>query len=498
MAGKGTKTRFGGDGSRFFPRAASYAAPQPLFPAAVREPSPASRLFPLSERHVQCVWYDPELRPPELRTDQGERVVVEDPGLWNLEPGPDFLGAALRIGPDRRRIAGDVEIHVHPSDWKSHSHAADPRYARVRIHVTYFPGRTPPGALPAGAVQIALKDALAANPLFSFESIDPTAYPHARRGTPTLCHIRLKTWHPDRKAALLDAAGEERLRRKAERMAGAVADKGAGQVVYEELLSALGYKHNKAPFRQLAERVPLAALREEAGGDAGVAYALLLGVAGLLPDRTSPRWDRETKSFVRALWDEWWKRKERWESRLVPKHAWRLAGLRPQNHPARRLMAAARLFTQKEDAADQWVRLARRQPAECLDRIRDALEAPGGTYWDRRLALSGPVQRRPVALIGRTRADAVINNVVVPFLASQNLGKPFDAGILGSLPAEADNQVVRQTALSLFGADHSPSLYRSGLRQQGLIQIFHDYCLNDRSRCAACGLPALLQGSQRI
>jgi hypothetical protein len=35
-----------------------------------------------------------------------------------MEPGPDFLGAVLRIGPERRRIRGDVEIHLRPSDWR--------------------------------------------------------------------------------------------------------------------------------------------------------------------------------------------------------------------------------------------------------------------------------------------------------------------------------------------------------------------------------------------
>jgi len=51
---------------------------------------------------------------------------------------------------------------------------------------------------------------------------------------------------------------------------------------------------------------------------------------------------------------------------------------------------------------------------------------------------------------------------------------------------------VRQTAHNLFGPAHPPVLYRTGVRRQGLLQIFHDYCLNDRSRCAGCTFPALL------
>jgi len=59
---------------------------------------------------------------------------------------------------------------------------------------------------------------------------------------------------------------------------------------------------------------------------------------------------------------------------------------------------------------------------------------------------------------------------------------------LRRLPPEEDNQIIRQTAHNLLGPDHNPALYRSGLRQQGLIQIFNDFCLTDRSRCKDCAL----------
>ena len=180
-----------------FPRADFYAGLGRAGARQVGERETRARRFPWSERHLQCVWFDPELRPAGLKTGSGEDILVEDPGVWNSEAGPDFLGAAIRIGPGRRRIAADVEIHLHPADWERHGHASDPRYAKVRIHVTYFPGTLPDGHLPPGSVQIALKDALAANPLFSFENIDVTTYPQFARATPTPCSQILAAWTPD-------------------------------------------------------------------------------------------------------------------------------------------------------------------------------------------------------------------------------------------------------------------------------------------------------------
>ncbi len=131
--------------------------------------------FDYTERHVKCVWFAPEFRPVELRTLRGEPVIVEKPGRWNLEKGPDFLGAVLLVGRERRRISGDIEIHVQSADWLRHGHASDPAYARVIAHVTYFPGLLPPSSLPPGAVQISLEDGLFRNPYFSFESVDVSA-----------------------------------------------------------------------------------------------------------------------------------------------------------------------------------------------------------------------------------------------------------------------------------------------------------------------------------
>jgi hypothetical protein len=458
---------------RLFPRASALRAPGRPGPGVGEPAVPAEFADPPSERLLQCVWYDDALRPPGLRTSEGEPVVVENPGVWNLEAGPDFLGASLRIGRVERRMAGDVEVHVRPMDWCRHEHRDDPRYATVRFHVTYHPG---PGAdrdLPPGTVRIALRDTLSASPGFSFDAIDPAAYPFAARAAPTPCALELAAWHPDDREALLEAAGQERLRRKALRIARRIADTGAPQTLHEELAAALGYKHNKAPFRLLATRVSLETLRAETACDAERAHALLLGTAGLMP--AAP----DTDEGARRLWDHWWKLRGRWESAALPRGRWRLDGLRPLNRPERRLRAAAWLATQPEPPDATLRRLATLAPCDFVRAALAWLDVPDG---------GGPGP----GLLGRARAIAILINVLVPFLAAIDARDVFDAGLLQVLPDEPSNGIERTMALTLFGPDHPPSLHRGSLRRQGLVQIFQDFCINDRSRCASCGLPALL------
>lgn len=489
----GGKTAGAANGAGLFPRAVRYAPPAPAGPPRLRETPRRLRAADFTERHLQGLWYDARWRPAVLRDQDGEPVVVEDPGIWNLEAGPDFLGAALRLGPDERRVTGDVEVHIHPADWARHGHDRDRRYDRVRVHVTWYPGPPPGRGLPPGLVQIALRDIMATCPRFSFDNLDLPSYPAAARATEPPCRRILAGCSAERRGLLLDAAGEERVRRKAQRLAAAIEEEGAAQVFYREVMTALGYKSNKMPFRRLADTVPQAALLEESRANPQRAYALLAGVAGLLPETLDPRWDAETRKVMRALWDHWWKLRLRWDKHRLPRGDWTLAGMRPVNHPLRRLMAAATWFARPPPPGERWASAARAGgPAEELALAQLATDDQG--YWNFRLGLAGRRLSSPVGLLGPDRRGAMLWNVIRPFLVAAGGHAPPWSDPEGGATGE-ENRTVRQTALNLFGPDPSPALYRTGLRRQGLIQIFQDYCLNDRSRCATCGLPGLLRAN---
>jgi hypothetical protein len=472
-----------------FPHSALYAAWRNPPGQLVREKE-AAPPFAWSERHLQCVWFDPAWRPPVLHSTDGEPVLVEDPGRWNLEAGPDFLDAALIVGNDRRRIQGDVEIHVRPSDWQAHRHGTDPRYARVVAHVCYFDSSPAKPPLPRHVIRISLRQDLQANRRFSFENIDLTAYPYATLSPNPPCRIVLARCTPAEHVAMLEAAGHERLRQKAAHLSAEIEARGIDQVFYEEVMGALGYKQNKLPFRELATQLPLEILSEEAGGTPWKAYALLLGVAGRLPAKPAATWDDATRQFVRKLWDFWWKHQATLENRILPAGTWKRGSQRPANNPLRRLAAAAALFGAKTDLAAGLLALDTTQ-ADIWFRAAAALFArtDGMEYWDNRLSLSGNPQSKSTALLGTDRIAAILSNVVVPFAAA--LGKTVTT-LLPALPPEQDNVLIRQSAHRLFGRDQNPTLYQTGLRQQGLIQVFCDFCLAQKTGCMNCELTAAL------
>ncbi len=73
------------------------------------------------------------------------------------------------------------------------------------------------------------------------------------------------------------------------------------------------------------------------------------------------------------------------------------------------------------------------------------------------------------------RLQAIELNVRVPFRLATGRQTSLE-----KLPVEPMNSVIKETAYTLFGPDHSPGFYRTALARQGLIQIFNDFILTGR------------------
>lgn len=428
-----------------------------------------------TERHLQCIWYSDALRPP-LVTTEGERIEVESCGRWNLESGPDFIDAVFYVGEKRRRVAGDVEVHLRPSGWTSHGHGEDRRYEGVVLHLTYHDGPRPRD-LPAGVLCAAMRPALLARRGFSFDTIDIARFPHADIPATKRPCGSIYGDSPDEALAALRAAGAYRLDLKRRRMQAALrATSDEPSVLYSFTMAALGYKNNASAFRQLASLYPLDIWQ----GDCIVDYARLLGLARMLPEM--PSHVPAHQALVRRIWDAWWHNSL---DLPEPPVVWNLSGLRPLNSPLRRLGAAAALFSNRNALLDAVKSADCSDPATPRNLKRMLLSLAGFSELEPVVSwATSPAH--PTALIGDGTASMIVTNVLVPFMAAYHPRRTRE--IYSSLPPETSSQPMRLMALRLFGPDHNPrTLYEgSGLLQQGLIQIHNDFCLSCRADCADC------------
>ncbi|MEI6644594.1 MAG: DUF2851 family protein [bacterium] len=443
--------------------------------------------FHWSERHLQCLWFDARYRPSFFCLANNETVTVLDPGEWNLEAGPDFLNVTVLVQPGGRRIRGDVEVHVHPSDWDSHGHCKDKGYDSVIAHVTWFSGPVAK-TLPQSVLSLSLAEPITARLDLSLDDIDLKAYPHSvLPETPRPCEAYLKN-NPSHARDMLQAAGQYRLQSKASRIRARLAQSGdRHQVFYEEFMAALGYKNNQQAFRGLARLVPVTQLK---GLSRDAACAKLLAVARLLPSPDVAR-DEESRQFIRSLWDIAWKQGDE----LLPGDLeWHLHNSRPQNSPVRRIAAASTLFSGLRDLLCDIEHLASIPGHAWFAQVTQRIESHcAWPLWNQRLSMGSPSdEEHPVALLGEARIAAIITNVIFPFVAVEEV-LPQEAILY--LPPEEVSAPMRLTALHLFGRDHNPAVFYAdnGLLQQGLLQIYLDFCLNAGPDCEGCSLCQTLQ-----
>ncbi len=453
------------------------------------------------ERWMQQIWRHQRLRRMELCCLDGRRVRVLHPGFWNREPGPDFRDAVLQFG-DGGLVTGDVEIDLQTAGWFGHGHAVNPAYARVVLQVVWEPGGrvVERAVLPMAPFLDCPLDDMA--PWLEEEAairVPPT--------TPGRCCGPLRRQSPDRVISLLEQAARARLERKVDEFRSRGRTLGWGPVLWEGVFAALGYKHNVWSMRRLAELLPSA----PSGNEVAAWESRLLGLAGLLPTEL-PR--GPAGEFVRSRWDHWWRERTTWDQAVLPASVWRLAGLRPANHPQRRLALAARWL-----ALGHWAERVEQfflEDTGVRGRLARwvALLAPAGgaeagspdAFWLNHWTLRSRWRAGPLPWIGPSRATDLAVNAVLPWLLARATSGDLaggDPGVRARLeqswmewPAGQDNADLRFARRRLWGG--VPAGIRwTAARQQGLLQVRHDFCLAAGSLCSGCRFPVLVDALEQ-
>ncbi len=284
--------------------------------------------FSLTEKQVQRIWFLREFDRAAARTEEGREVHIEFPGRWNHGPGPDFLGALLRI--DGREVEGDVEVHLQEADWRAHGHSQDSAYGKVVLHVVLFPPRervtegVGKQKLPVlSLLPILLRDLedyaadavvekLAAHPLAGAQAI-------LARQDATVLRDELK------------AQARRRWQAKVQRYRRAIQACGWVEACHQAALEILGYSQNRAPMVAMAQQHGLSVW--ETWSQMGMDFPGLLVFeddygwrAGAVRPANSPLYRlRQYEAWVRTV-AHWPKALRAWEERLPtvahPGEAW--------------------------------------------------------------------------------------------------------------------------------------------------------------------------------
>jgi hypothetical protein len=424
-----------------------------------------------NELELQARWFAGDFGK-EFVSTAGDKIEIVQFGTWNREAGPDFRDAAIRINGSNP-IRGCIEIDLVDRNWETHGHATNPAFGETVLHVFIdksereFFTRTQ------------------SNRNVPQVRIDPAILPDAFRANlalakPGRCQGPLNNLPEERIRSMLDAAAQFRLQRKAANIRAKIDNHERDEALFQEIAAALGYKENKLPFTLIAQRVSLKFLRENVKDG----EAILFGIAGFLETPDLAVYKRSTRNYVRELWDRWWPYRDEMRRLIVPSTVWRISGTRPANHPQRRLAALSML-------ACEWPAFRRSLGKNNVGAIRDFFGGLAHPFWKIHYTVTAQPSAQPMALIGESRVTEILANVIFPFWFAEDLDVWPE---YVKLPARLTNRRLETGAARLFGDDsRRKEFLKTVAHQQGLLQIYEDFCLQDDSDCAQCPFPEQMQ-----
>ncbi len=389
----------------------------------------------------------------------GQKLKVFYPGDHNLDSGPDFKEARLKI--DSIEWAGQVEIHVKSSDWLHHNHQLNQAYDNVILHVVWnhdkeieVNGSTIP--------VLELKDKVELRLIDKYKN-------HLRSKEAILCQSQLADVNPIQTSNMIDRVLVERLEEKARLILTDLTNTKNDweEMVYRMIVANFGFSTNKDAFIRLSEVLPFRKLKKNLDSLKST-EALLFGQAGFL--------EKSIDQYQESLRDEhtYLSKKHELHEPMISVQ-WKLGKLRPPNFPTVRLSQLAALLHHYPKLFSLLIE------NQDVKKLKEIFSISVSDYWNEHYDFSKKKKKQSNG-IGEKSVEILLINVVAPILAAYSTftdeQKFMDRAILllESIKFE-DNRMTRMFDMSYF-----PS--KTSFDSQALIHLQKNYC--QRKRCLNC------------
>ena len=414
----------------------------------------------MKEDFLHYVWKFQKFDATQLRTIAGAKVEILDPGKHNLNAGPDFFNAQLRI--DGQRWAGNVEIHVAASDWYAHKHQNDDAYNSVVLHVVWEYDREVYRNNGDCIPTISLQKIVAPQALRGYQQLleNKPKFISCEAVFPVLDAFRLQSW--------LEYLYLERLEQKVDSFSEILHATSSHweATLFYQLCKNFGSSVNGSAFQSIGRSVPFSIILK-CKADATQLEALLLGQAGLLEAEFQDAYPKRLQkeyAFLRHKFGIT-------QNGVIRPRFFRL---RPANFPTIRLSQLARLYASREHLFSEVIQ------AKTQEELYTLFEVQAAAYWDEHYNFGVPSKKRPKVLTKKF-VDLISINTIIPLQWSYAMHQGRDVSdqimtLAKSISAEK-NSVVHT-----FEQCHVP--FRSAMHTQAILHLFHNYC--STKKCLEC------------
>ncbi|WP_336513935.1 DUF2851 family protein [Pollutibacter soli] len=422
----------------------------------------------MNEKLLQFIWAFGYFNKQQLCTSGGEMIKIINAGEWNTNQGPDFTGARLKIG--NTDWAGNVELHILSSDWKTHHHSDDNNYRNVILHVVWDDDG------------FQLKDV----PLLELKGrVSGLLIDRYQTWMNNMAHIPCEQewikhgWQ--RNEDWLQYLIRERLMEKAAQFYESLKKTGNhwGESFWRMLAKNFGYKINTDAFESIAVSLPLTLIGRHKN-QIHQLEALLLGQAGLLQGRMKDAYSKLLQREYNFL-----KTKYHLKPVSIPVQFLRM---RPQNFPSLRLaqlailiQSSAHLFSVLKDETDLTV-------------LKNMFRVTANDYWHQHYRLGEESAFRE-KMLGETMIESILINTVIPAVYAYGNYHKEQVLVDRSLQWLTEIHAEKNSIVSIYERLGFDSLH--SLDTQALQQLKKSYC--NQKRCLDCAIGhSFLNGSPAI
>lgn len=410
------------------------------------------------EEILQYVWKH-RLFQKELITAKGVPIEILDVGLHNIDEGPDFFNAKIKV--DDKIWVGNIEVHTSSNDWNKHNHQHNKKYNSVILHVVENinceikneAGKVVPQC--AISYPVHIKDNIEFL-LYSDISLPCCNY------LKDMPQIHLSGW--------MNSLLLERLERKSNDIALLLEkfNNSWADVFYALLSRAMGFGLNSDAFQQLALSLPLKYILKQ-GDNSLQIEALLFGQSGMLEDVES------VDDYTQKLQQEYTFLKNKYQLQPIDKSIFRNLRVRPAASPQMRIAQLASLLKNIQGLFSKILQ------SKDLGQIRLTFHVNASDYWQTHyeLGCESPYKHK---YIGDASLDVMIINAVAPIVFAYGKKSNDESYIerailfLETIKPESNSIIKQFAANGLIAAN--------AYQTQALIQLKREYC--EKRKCLYC------------
>lgn len=414
----------------------------------------------IKEDFLHYLWNLKRFDLSNLKTTDGNEIMIEKSGFRNNGSGPDFFESKIRIGDTL--WFGSVEIHVFASDWDKHAHEKDPAYNNVILHVVYENDKNVKTDNGSVLPVLELKNRISKSDVKNYKLLR-----YSKDWIP--CEKQISNVRKISKDMTLERMIIDRMLKKSSKMKEYLSSNSNdwSESFYIFLSSYFGMNTNAFAFEKLAVSLPLILISKENYSLQKI-ESLLFGQAGFLNQNFKDTYPENLKEEYNHL-------KSKYNLVQNPISIWNFGKLRPRNFPAIRIAELAALLHKIPVLFDKIIQ------TESLEEIRKMFKINTSEYWDSHYTfdISSANKRKS---IGENSIDVLIINAVLPAIffygheTAQFQYKELSLMLLEKIQSEKNSVVDKWKELGF----HVKNAYDS----QALLELKKNNC--DLHKCLDC------------